>query len=300
MFEIKEADFLAPDVKRLVIEAPRIARKRQAGQFAIVRVHEQGERGPLTIADSDADAGTITLIAQGIGKTTKLLNMLEAGEALADVGGPLGKPSEVERYGTVVVIGGGVGAAISYPTAVAMRQAGNEVVSIVGARTKDLVILEDEIRATRDETFVMTDDGTYGEQGFVTAKLQELIDAGRRVDFVLAIGPIPMMKAVAKVTRPRGIKTMVSVNSVMVDGSGMCGGCRVIVGGEAKFACVDGPEFDAHALDFDTLTRRNRMYHDHETDAIMRFANDPESELNAVRECRAFAAEDAGAPPAGP
>ncbi len=268
MFLIHEAHFLAPDVKLFRIEAPRIARRRLAGQFVIVRVHDHGERIPLTIADSDTARGTITIIVQGVGKTTKMLNALEAGDSIPDLVGPLGEPSDIKRFGTVAVIGGGVGTAIAYPTAVAMKQAGNDVISIVGARTRELLILEDELRATSDEVFFMTDDGTYGEQGFVTQKLQELIDAERQIDHVLAIGPIPMMKAVADVTLPSGIKTIVSLNPIMVDGTGMCGGCRVTVGGVSKFACVDGPEFDAHQVDFEILAQRNKLYRGQERAAL--------------------------------
>jgi ferredoxin--NADP+ reductase len=274
MFKIVEVSFLAPDIKRFVVEAPRVARKRQAGQFVILRVNEQGERIPITIADSNADQGTITLIVQGIGKTTKLLNTLEAGDAIANVLGPLGRPSHVDRFGTVVVVGGGVGTAIAYPTAVAMKQAGNRVLSIVGARTKELLILLDEMRATSDRLFVMTDDGSAGEHGFVTAKLQQLVDGkveGEQVDHVLAIGPVPMMSAVAEVTRPKGIETIVSLNSIMVDGTGMCGGCRVSIQGKSKFACVDGPEFNAHEVDFDVLRHRNTMYLAQEKEALERF-----------------------------
>jgi ferredoxin/flavodoxin---NADP+ reductase len=269
MFKILEARFLAPDIKRFVIEAPRIARKRQAGQFVILRVNENGERIPITIADGDPERGSITIVVQGIGKTTRLLNQLEAGQSLLNLVGPLGKPSHVERFGTVVVVGGGVGTAIAYPTAVAMKQAGNRVLSIVGARTKDLLILLDEVRSTSDELFVMTDDGTGGEKGFVTAKLQELIDR-EKVDHVLAIGPVPMMRAVSNVTRPKGIATIVSLNSIMVDGTGMCGGCRVSVSGKTLFACVDGPEFDAHQVDFAALSNRNAMYAPQERESLCR------------------------------
>lgn len=286
MFPIQEARFLAADIKLLRIVAPRIAEKRRAGQFVIVRAHEHGERIPLTIADSDAAAGTITIIVQGVGKTTRLINMLQAGDALRDVVGPLGRPSDVERFGTVVVIGGGVGTAIAYPTAVAMQQAGNRVLSIIGARTKDLLILESEVRATSDELFVMTDDGSYGEHGLVTQKLQQLIDARRQIDHVLAIGPIPMMQAVAEVTRPHGIRTIVSLNPIMVDGTGMCGGCRVLVSGQSRFACVDGPEFDAHEVDFRVLTQRNRMYRTQEQAALGRFQADPQPDLDEVHACR--------------
>ena len=270
-FQITEARFLAPDVKLFRIVAPRIARKRKAGQFVIVRIHAQGERVPLTIADSDPKDGTITIIVQGIGKTTKQLNGMQAGDHLPNVVGPLGKPSEIERFGTVVVIGGGVGTAIAYPTAQALQQAGNHVISIVGARTKDLLILESEMRAISDELCVTTDDGSYAEKGFVTDKLKALIAAGRKIDYVLAIGPIPMMRAVAEATRPHQIKTMVSLNPIMVDGTGMCGGCRVLVDGKSQFACVDGPEFDAHHVDFDMLTKRNAMYRDAERVALDRF-----------------------------
>lgn len=286
MYQVKQAQFLAPDVKRLEIEAPRIAQKRQAGQFVIVRVHEQGERIPLTIADSDAEAGTITIIVQGVGKTTKLINMLEAGDVLLDVVGPLGKPSEIRDFGTVVVIGGGVGTAIAYPTAVAMKAAGNRVLSIIGARTKWLLILKEEMRATSDELFVMTDDGTCGQHGFVTQKLEELIGEGRRIDHVLAIGPIPMMRAVAEVTRPHNIPTIVSLNPIMVDGTGMCGGCRVLVNGESRFACVDGPEFDAHAVDFRVLAQRNQLYRSQEQTALERFEARPRNELEKAHVCR--------------
>lgn len=279
MFAIVEATFLAPDVKRFRIEAPRVARNRQAGQFVIVRVEaEHGERIPLTIADSDPTAGTITIIVQGVGKTTKMLNRLEAGDSIPDVVGPLGEPSDIQNFGTVVVVGGGVGTAIAYPTAVAMKQAGNRVIGIVGARTKELLILEEEMAATTDELHLMTDDGSYGEQGFVTQKLQQLIDEGG-VDHVLAIGPIPMMAAIAEVTRPHGIKTIVSLNPIMVDGTGMCGGCRVTVGGESKFACVDGPEFDAHDVDFKILTQRNKMYRQREQRSLDEFEMTTQPEL---------------------
>jgi ferredoxin/flavodoxin---NADP+ reductase len=275
MYPILAARRLAPDIKLFEIEAPYIARKRQAGQFVIVRVHERGERIPLTIADASIERGSVTLVVQGVGKTTKLLNLLEAGDALLDIVGPLGRPSEIERFGTAVVIGGGVGTAIAYPTAVALKRAGNRVVSIVGGRTRELVILEDELRATSDVLHVTTDDGSYGEKGLVTDRLKAIIDDGQQVDYVLAIGPVPMMRAVAEVTRPHGIKTVVSLNSIMVDGTGMCGGCRVQIGKESKFACVDGPEFDAHAVDFAVLSQRNAMYRAAEARALEAFTADP-------------------------
>ncbi len=260
MFNIVSAQFLAENVKRFEIEASRIAKKRKAGQFIILRLDEQGERVPLTIADSDPEKGTISIIVQGIGKTTRKLNTKESGDKILDVAGPLGEPSHIENFGTAVSIGGGVGTAIAYPTAVALKQAGNYVITINGARNKDLVILEKEMNDVSDESYVTTDDGSYGFHGFVTQKLQELIDSGKKIDFVLAIGPIPMMQAVSEVTRPHGIKTVVSLNPIMVDGTGMCGGCRVTVDGEAKFACVDGPEFDAHQVDFKNLMDRNKVY----------------------------------------
>ena len=267
MFTIVEKQMLASNLVLLRIQAPRIARKQQAGQFVILRVHEQGERIPLTIADSDAD--TITLIIQAIGKTTKLLAALNVGDSIRDVVGPLGKASEIHNFGTVVVIGGGVGTAIAYPTAKALKAAGNHVIAIIGGRNRQLVILEDEIRAFADEVIITTDDGSYGEKGLVIDPLKRLVG---NIDYVLAIGPIPMMRAVANVTREHGIKTVVSLNPIMVDGTGMCGGCRVNVAGKNQFACVDGPEFDAHQVDFDTLTKRNAMYREAERCALERMA----------------------------
>jgi ferredoxin--NADP+ reductase len=299
MFAILEARLLAPDVKLFRIEAPRVARKRQAGQFVILRIHERGERIPITIAESDPARGSITIVVQGIGKTTRLLNSLEAGDAILDVVGPLGRPSEVERFGTVCVIGGGVGAAIAYPTAVALKQAGNRVVSILGGRTRSLVVLEDEIRATSDALHVTTDDGSYGEKGLVTDKLKALLDGGERLDYVLAIGPIPMMRAVAETTRPHRIKTVVSLNSIMVDGTGMCGGCRVSIAGKSQFACVDGPEFDAHQVDFQNLANRNAMYREMEARSLQEFLAHPERDLDLVpgHECRLLAQADEPSPP---
>jgi ferredoxin--NADP+ reductase len=287
MFPIVEAEFLAPDVKRFVIEAPRVARKRLAGQFVIVRVYARGERIPLTIANGDPVRGTITLIVQGIGKTTRLMNLLQPGDHLLDVVCPLGNASDVKDYGTVVVIGGGVGAAIAYPTAKAMHEAGNHVISILGGRSRDLVLLEDEIRAISDEVFVTTDDGSHGRKGLVIDPLKELIAAGRPLGFVLAIGPVRMMQAVADVTRPHGIRTVVSLNSLMVDGTGMCGGCRIITSGGARFACVDGPEFDAHVVDFNILAQGNCAYADREAEELRELQAHPQECLREVREgCR--------------
>jgi len=268
MYKIRLAEFLAPNIKRFVIEAPKIASKRKAGQFVIIRINEVGERIPLTIADSNIDDGTITIIVQGIGKTTTELNSLNSGDYIKDVVGPLGKASHIENFGTAVSIGGGVGTAIAYPTAVALKQAGNHTISIIGGRTKELVILENEMKEICDEVYPTTDDGSYGFHGFVTQKLKALIDEGRKIDFVLAIGPIPMMKAVAETTRPYGIHTVVSLNPVMVDGTGMCGGCRATVDNKTVFVCVDGPEFDAHKVDFDVLIQRNRTYISSEKTAL--------------------------------
>ncbi|NWF89756.1 MAG: sulfide/dihydroorotate dehydrogenase-like FAD/NAD-binding protein [Ignavibacteriaceae bacterium] len=259
MPKIISAKFIAPNVKQFEILSPKIAQRRKPGQFVIIRIDDSGERVPLTIADSNTDTGTITIIAQGVGKTTLELNALEAGDNILDVVGPLGKPSEIENFGTAVSIGGGVGTAIAYPTAVALKEAGNHTISIIGGRSKDFVILEDEMRKVCDEVYVTTDDGSYGKKGFVTDQLNELI-AQRKIDFVLAIGPIPMMKAVAEVTRDKNIKTVVSLNPIMIDGTGMCGGCRATVDNKTVFVCVDGPEFDAHKVDFKTLDRRNRTY----------------------------------------
>jgi len=267
MNQIISADFIAPNIKRFKILAPKIAAKRKAGQFVIIRVNDNGERIPLTIADSDPVAGTIQIIVQGIGKTTQELNQLNAGDYISDVVGPLGKPSHIEKFGTAVSIGGGVGTAIAFPTAVALKKAGNHTISIIGGRSKDYVILEDEMKNICDEVFITTDDGSYGKHGFVTDQLKELIES-RNIDFVLAIGPIPMMKAVAEVTREKGIQTVVSLNPVMVDGTGMCGGCRATVDDKTVFVCVDGPEFDAHKVDFETLMRRNQTYNSQERTAL--------------------------------
>ncbi len=284
MFAIVDARNLGPGVKQFEIVAPRIAKAQRPGQFVIVRLHDRGERIPLTIKGSDPEKGTITLVVQGIGKTTMLFNELGIGDAILDVVGPLGKPSDIEKYGTVVVIGGGVGTAIALPTAKALHEVGNKVITILGARTKDLLILEDEVRKVSDETFIMTDDGTYGEKGLVTDKLKQLVDSG--INMVLAIGPVPMMRAVAETTRAQKIKTVVSLNSIMVDGTGMCGGCRVQIGKESKFACVDGPEFDAHQVDFGVLTQRNAMYRTAEAAALAAFQAHPEKDRGLLHRCR--------------
>jgi ferredoxin--NADP+ reductase len=271
LFQITEAKFLAPDIKQFKIRAPKIAEKQQAGQFVIIRVNETGERIPLTIADADLAAGTITLIVQGIGKTTKQLNLLNTGDQINDLVGPLGKPSHIENFGTAVSIGGGVGTAIAYPVALALKKAGNYVITINGARNKDLIILEEEMKKVSDEAYITTDDGSYGFHGLVTELLTGMIAEKKKINVVLAVGPIPMMRAVADLTRPHGIKTVVSLNPIMVDGTGMCGGCRVLVDGKVRFACVDGPEFDAHQVDFKNLANRNRIYSEYEQQSLKKF-----------------------------
>ena len=266
MYLILKKEPLNPTVTRMVIDAPHIARKAEPGQFIILRVHEDGERIPLTIADFDREQGTVTIIFQIVGATTELLNHLEAGDSLHDFVGPLGRPSEVEGLKKVAVVGGGVGCAIAYPIAKKLHQLGAQVHAIVGFRSKDLVILEEEFQAASDKLVVMTDDGSYGEKGLVTNALEQLIDAGEQYDEVIAIGPLVMMKFVTQLTKQHNIKTVVSMNPIMIDGTGMCGGCRVTVGGEIKFACVDGPDFDGHQVDFDELMNRNSVYKKEEAD----------------------------------
>ena len=284
MFKIVHAEFIAPGIKRFVINAPRIARKHQPGQFVILRLCEHGERIPLTVERADRTAGTVNLVVQSAGKTTHLLNLLETGDSILDLVGPLGKPSEIEKFGTVVVIGGGVGTAMAYPTAAALKRAGNRVISIVGARNKELGILEREMGEVSDTLMVTTDDGSYADKGFVTDKLRQLIDNGTGIDLVLAVGPIPMMKAVADVTRKERIRTIVSLNPIMIDGTGMCGGCRVLIDGKSEFACVDGPEFEAHRVDFEVLVQRNRMYREAERKSMEEFKNEQASQLARLRE----------------
>ena len=263
MYKILEKRELNGQVTLMVIDAPLIAKKALAGQFIIFRTDEKGERVPLTIADYDREKGTITIIFQKVGRSTMMLGEFNEGDSILDVVGPLGVPTEIpEGAKKVAVIGGGVGCAIAYPQAKALFNAGVEVDVIAGFRSKDIVILEDEMRAVSTNLYITTDDGSYGAKGFVTNKLQELIDAGNKYDCVIAIGPVPMMKFVCAVTKPYGIKTIVSLNPIMIDGTGMCGGCRVRVGGEIKYACVDGPDFDGHQVDFDELMHRNSAYRD--------------------------------------
>jgi ferredoxin--NADP+ reductase len=271
LFSIVESREIAKNVFFQKIEAPRVARKRKAGQFLVIRKGEGCERIPLTIVDSDPGAGTVTIIFQVVGKSTAELAKLKAGDKVADVVGPLGLPTHIENFGTVVCVCGGIGTAPLLPIATAIKQAGNRLISIVGARTKDLLILEDEMRAISDQTIVTTDDGSYAKKGFVTQALQEIIDAGTKLSLCIAIGPIPMMRAVAEVTRPHGIKTVVSLNPIMVDATGMCGACRVTVGGKTKFVCVDGPEFDGHEVDFKELVMRNRAYLREEKESMDRY-----------------------------
>ena len=266
MFEIVGKKELNANVTLMEISAPFIAKKAKAGQFIIFRIDEMGERVPLTIAGYDREKGTVTIIFQKVGFATIALGSLNVGDCIRDFVGPLGRPTEVEGKKRVCVVGGGVGCAIALPSAMAFKEAGAEVDVIVGFRNKDIVILEEEFKSASDNMYLMTDDGSYGEQGFVTAKLQELLESGREYDEVLAIGPVPMMKFVCKTTEPFGVHTMVSLNPIMVDGTGMCGGCRVTVGGETKFACVDGPEFDGHKVDFAELMSRNSTYRNREAD----------------------------------
>ncbi len=274
MYKIVRKKELNASVTLMEIEAPFVAKKAQAGQFIIFRIDEMGERVPLTIAGYDREAGTVTIIFQKVGFSTIALGNLNEGDYIRDFVGPLGKPTHTEGVKRVCVVGGGVGCAIALPSAAAFKEAGAEVDVIVGFRNKDIVILEDEFKAVSDNMYLMTDDGSYGEQGFVTVKLQQLLESGKNYDAVLAIGPIPMMKFVCKTTEPFGVKTMVSLNPVMIDGTGMCGGCRVTVGGETKFACVDGPEFDGHKVDFAELMSRNGTYRDRE------------AEVNSTHTCR--------------
>ena len=266
MFRITEKRTLNENVTLMSVEAPLIAAKVQAGQFIIFRVDEQGERVPLTVADFDREKGTVTVIVQTVGYSTKLLASLSVGDSIADFVGPLGKPTEFGTPKRAIVIGGGVGCAIAYPQAKALRSMGVTVDVIAGFRSRDIVILEDEMKAVSDSLYITTDDGSYGEKGFVTDVLKRLLDKNE-YDLVIAIGPIPMMKFVSLTTKEYGVKTIVSLNPIMIDGTGMCGGCRVTVGGKTKFACVDGPDFDGHLVDFDNLMKRNRFYAEQEKEA---------------------------------
>ncbi len=273
MYRIVKKQVLNPTVTRMDIEAPLIAKKAEPGQFIILRVDEKGERIPLTVADFDRERGTVTIIFQIVGATTEKLNHLEEGDCLQDFVGPLGRPSETEGLKKVAVIGGGVGCAIAYPVAKKLHQQGTEVHSIVGFRNKDLVILEEEFRAVSDRFVMMTDDGSYGEKGLVTNALEKLIGEGETYDEVIAIGPLVMMKFVTQLTKQHNIKTVVSMNPIMIDGTGMCGGCRLTVGGKTRFACVDGPDFDGFEVDFDEAMARGTMYRDYERHAYEETCN---------------------------
>ncbi len=273
MYRILRKKELNPTVTLMDIEAPLVAKKAEPGQFIILRVDEAGERIPLTVADFDREKGTVTIIFQIVGATTKKLNALNEGDSLHDFVGPLGTPSHVEGLKKVAVVGGGVGCAIAYPIAKKLHGLGAEVHSIVGFRNKDLVILEDEFKAVSDKLVMMTDDGSYGSKGLVTNALKDLIDSGEQYDEVIAIGPLVMMKFVCQLTKEYGIKTVVSMNPIMIDGTGMCGGCRLTVGGKTRFACVDGPDFDGHEVDFDEAMERGSMYRDFERHAYEETCN---------------------------
>lgn len=274
MYKIAYKRELNDQVTLMKVEAPLIARKARAGQFIIFRVDEYGERVPLTVADTDPEAGTVTIIFQKVGLSTNLLGQLNEGDSVRDFVGPLGAATELEGIRRAAVIGGGVGCAIAYPTAKALHQMGAHVDMIAGFRSRDIVILEEEMRAASSRFFLCTDDGTAGRKGFVTDALKELLTGGEQYDAVFAIGPVPMMKFVSLLTKDWGIKTVVSLNPIMIDGTGMCGGCRVTVGGQVKFACVDGPDFDGHLVDFDELMNRNTIY------------REQESEKNGCQNCR--------------
>ncbi len=267
MYNVVRKEQLGEVVTLLELEAPAIAAKAQAGQFVIVRLAEYSERIPLTLSDWDADRGTITIIFQHAGRSTEELACVEVGESIRDLAGPLGKATEVEKFGTVVCIGGGIGVAELRPIAKAMKAAGNKVISIVGARDKSLLILEDDMRKASCELHITTDNGSYGRKGFVSNVLQEIMDSGQKIDIIYAIGPVPMMRVIADQTRPAGIKTLVCLDAIMIDGTGMCGACRVTVDGKTKFTCVDGPDFDAHQINWEELVTRKKMYIPQEKEA---------------------------------
>ena len=276
-FRVVSKRVLAPTVTLLEVEAPRVARKARAGQFLILRVDEQGERVPLTVADKDPEKGTVTIVFQAVGFSTRALADKQVGDTIPDLLGPLGRPTEVKNHGRVVCVAGGVGIAFIYPEIKAFAEAGNEITSILGARNRDLLFFVEEIRAMSKELLIATDDGSLGQHGLVTDVLRGLLEGGQRFDYCIAIGPLPMMRATTALTREFGLPTLVSLDPIMVDGTGMCGGCRVTVGGEVKFACVDGPEFDGHLVDFDELAKRKRAFF-HEEQCLL----DPQlAEMNS-------------------
>ncbi len=274
MYEILLKEDLAPVTKLFEVQAPVVARKARAGQFVIVRLTEEGERVPLTIADYDREKGTITLVFQEVGKTTMQMAHMKPGEQLASITGPLGLQSEIENYGTVLCVGGGVGIAPIFPIARDLKEAGNTVLSIIGARNKGLLFWEEKMRSVSDELIVCTDDGSYGRKALVTIPIKELLEAGRPIEHIWAIGPAIMMKFCALTTQPFGVPTVVSLNSIMVDGTGMCGACRVEVGGQTRFVCVDGPEFDGHQVDWDQLLARQRIYLEEEAQAVEKWEHE--------------------------
>jgi ferredoxin--NADP+ reductase len=280
MYQILEKQDLASKVYRYVIDAKDIASKAKAGQFVIIKLDEYGERVPITIADMDKNQGTLTLYVQAVGKTTTQLSHIKTGDTILDVVGPLGIASHIEKYGTVVSIGGGFGIAAIHPIVREYKIAGNKTISIIGARSKELLIMEEAMQKISDDVRIATDDGSYGKKGLVTSVLQDMIDNNEKIDLVLAIGPLIMMKSVAEVTRPHKIKTLVSMNPIMVDGTGMCGACRVSVGNEIKFACVDGPEFDAHLINYDEVMIRSKMYINEEKKSMDLFMQKHECNLN--------------------
>ena len=268
---------LAPRIKLMELEAPYVARAAKPGQFVVLRVHEKGERIPITIGKSDKERGTVTIAFQEVGKTTYHLGTLEEGDSVLDVVGPLGKPSEIENFGTVVAVGGGIGVPLLYPVVNGLKKAGNRIVFIEGARSKELLVMQDWFEPIVDEMHITTDDGSAGRKGFVSDVLKEMLEEGKTVDRVFAVGPAIMMKVISEITRPYKIPTVVSLNSIMVDGTGMCGACRVEVGGETKFACVDGPEFDGHLVDFDLLMKRLAAYKEQEKRSLELFLKQQEA-----------------------
>jgi ferredoxin--NADP+ reductase len=283
MFQILEKNCLAPRVFRFLIEAPDIAKKAQPGQFIIIRLDETGERIPLTISDFDPIRGTLTLFVQATGKTSIEMSLMKVGDMILDVVGPLGNPTQIDRFGTVALVGGGFGIAAIHPIARALTQAGNTTISIMGARNKELLILQDEMAKASTDTRVVTDDGSYGEKGLVTDILSRLIKKRGSIDLVISIGPLIMMKAIADLTRPYNIPTIVSMNPIMIDGTGMCGACRVMVGGEMKFACVDGPEFNGHEVDFEGLLNRLKSYIPEEAEAKEKYLHELEGACKVDR-----------------
>ena len=268
MYKIVYREDVAPKIHLFRIAAPAVARKAQPGQFVMVRADEHSERIPLTVADFDREAGTVTIVFMEVGHTTKEMADLQQGDYLANFVGPLGNPTEIEKFGTVMVVGGGFGTATLLPVVRGMREAGNHVITVIGFRTKDLIFYEDKLREASDELVVSTDDGSYGHKGVVTVPIKEMLESGRKIDRVIAVGPGIMMKFVSLTTQPFGVPTIVSLNPIMIDGTGMCGGCRVTVGGQTKFVCVDGPEFEGHQVDWDILFARQRLYLEEEKRAL--------------------------------